>query len=86
MEYIPPIHDQRLEKVDSDNRHHPGAHNDNICQDKDPRHALQSVSHQCHEGDHTISLDIVILDHWMFLSVQKGQEEDFLQDSLYILD
>jgi hypothetical protein len=74
MYNVPPIIGQGLEKIDSYNRHRPGAHNHNIYQNQEPRHTLQPISDQGHKADHAISVEIVKLYLWIFLSVLFAQE------------
>ena len=81
---IPPVIGHGLKKVESHNSHGPGAQNQNVGQNKDPRHALQPVSDQGHKPDHRISIKVVILDLWVTFSVLVWPEHDFDQSPLHV--
>jgi hypothetical protein len=74
MHQVPPVHDHRLKKLYPHNCHRPGANNEKIYRNNQLRHTLQPISHQGHEAAHTISVNIVKLGLWIFLSVQNADK------------
>jgi hypothetical protein len=71
---VPPVHDHRLKEVGPHKRHNPGAQDQDIHRNQHPRHTLQPISHQSHQGAQAVSVEIVKLDLWISLGVLDAYE------------